>query len=294
LKKIERVVEAKFNPKVFTVDVLLTMLGTFVFAVAVHVFTAPNHIAPGGVTGIATILNYKTSLPIGIITIVLNIPIVVLGVFYLGRWFMVKTFVSIVTFTLAIDYILVNAPTYSGNVIVAALFGGVLMGAGLGLVTTRVSSSGGTDVINRIIARKIPSLKLGTITFLTDMVVIAISGLVYKQIEPVLFAIITLYVSARALDTVLYGFNVCRLMYIITDKPDEVVHCINTQLNKGATIFDSLGAYTRQKKPTIMCAVRRNQYVRLKRFIATIDPNAFIIITSANEIVGSGFKSNDL
>lgn len=294
MKKLDRVVEAKFNPKVFAIDVLLTMLGTFVFAVAIHVFTAPNRIAPGGVTGIATILNFSTGFPLGVATILLNIPIVILGVIYLGRWFMVKTFISIVTFTLSIDYILVNVPTYSGNVIVAALFGGVLMGAGLGLVTTRVSSSGGTDVINRIIAKKIASVKLGTITFLTDMVVILISGLVYKQVEPVLFAIITLYVSARALDTVLYGFNVCKLLYIITDKPDEVAYCINTQIKKGATIFDSLGAYTRKKKPTIMCAVRRNQYVRLKRFIADIDPNAFIIITSANEIVGSGFKSNDL
>ncbi|MEG2813689.1 MAG: YitT family protein, partial [Oscillospiraceae bacterium] len=177
---------------------------------------------------------------------------------------------------------------------VAALFGGVCMGAGMGLVLSRGGSTGGMDIVNKIIAQKIPHLKLGQITFCTDILIVSISGIVFQSFPIMLYAIITIFVSMMALDKVLYGFNVCKLIYIVSTKTEEISKEIISQMNRGATIMESYGAYTNEKMPTIMCAVRQNEYFKLKQIIKSIDANAFIMITRATEIVGSGFKSNDV
>lgn len=286
--------QEKQNVKEFLVDSLFTIVGTFIFASAIYFFTAPNQIAPGGMSGISTVVNYITKMPIGTIYILINIPLVIVGLIYLGKWFMVKTFISIVSFTFFSNYVLVKLPVYSDDMIVAALFGGVCMGIGMGLVLSRGGSTGGMDIINKIIAKKVPHLKLGQITFCTDIVIILISGAVFKSVPTMLYAIITIYVSMMALDKVLYGFNVCKLIYIVSIKADEISNEIISQMKRGATILESYGAYTNEKIPTIMCAVRQNEYFKLKQIIKIIDPNAFIMLTSATEIVGSGFKSNDV
>lgn len=292
--KLTKSVATPFNVKDFTIDIIVTIAGTFIFAFAVHVFTSPNQIAPGGMTGISTIIHHLTKLPIGGVNITLNIPIFIIGLIYLGKWFMIKTFVSLVTFTIAMDYVLVTLPTYTGDTLIASIFGGLLMGVGIGLALTRGSSTGGMDIINKIIAKRLPHIKLGKIIFCSDVVIIIISGVAFKSIEPVLYAIVAMYISSAALDAVLYGFNVSKLMYIITDKAEEISKRILTDMNRGATILDSHGAYTNEKKPTILCVVRQNEYYKLKKMIRSVDPNAFVIITGANEVVGSGFKSNDI
>lgn len=287
------VIKTQINPREFTIDTLITILGTFIFACAVHIFTSPNQIAPGGVSGISTIIYHLTGLPLGAVNITLNIPLMIIGLIYLGKRFMFKTFVSLITFTLSMDYILVHFPTYSGDRLIAAIFGGIFMGTGIGIVLRHGGSSGGMDITNKIINKKVPHIKLGQITFCSDMVVITISAFAFHSIEPALHAVIALFISAKAVDTVLYGFDVCKLVYIVTDHAEDISKQIISQLKRGATILESHGAYTNQRKPTIMCAVRQNQYYKLKKIIQTIDPNAFIIITSANEIVGMGFKTND-
>lgn len=283
-----------FNKKSFLIDIIVSIIGTFLFSAALHIFTSPNQIAPGGVAGISTIIHHLTGLPLGAVNITLNIPIMIVGLIYLGKRFMFKTFISVVTLTISMDYILINVPTYSGDMIVAALFGGILMGTGIGLVFTRSSSTGGMDIINKIINKKIPHIKLGRITFCTDIVIITISGIAFKSVDPALYAIIAIFISSKALDAVLYGFNICKLMYIVTDQADIISKEIISKMKRGATILESHGAYTNQRKPTIMCAVRQNEYFKLKKIIHSIDPNAFIIITSANEIVGMGFQSNEV
>lgn len=294
MKKIKMPPQPKINPKEFTIDILITMLGTILFAFAIHFFTAPNQIAPGGVTGIATIINFlRPNWAIGTIYICINVPLMIIGVISLGKRFMIKTIVSLLTFTVALDYIWVYLPTFTEEKLLAAIFGGLVMGIGIGMVMARGGSTGGMDIINRIILKKLPHIKLGRIMLCTDLIIISISGFVYGSIEPVLYSAVTLYVSSAALDMVLYGFHICKLMYIVSDKSDEIAQAILTQMNRGATILESYGAYTKQKKPTIMCAVRQNQYFKVKKIINAIDPQAFVIITSANEIVGSGFKSND-
>lgn len=285
--------KAVINPREFAKDILLIIIGTFIFATGVYVFTSPNQIAPGGVSGISTIIYHLTGLPLGAVNITLNIPIMVVGLIYLGKRFMVKTIISLVTFTLVTDYVLANMPTYTGDKLVAAIFGGIMMGVGIGTVFTRVGSTGGMDIINKIINRKLPHIKIGQLTFCSDVVVMAISAIAFKSIEPALYAAIALFISSKAIDTVLYGFNICKLMYVITDHAEEISQDIIKKMHRGATILEGHGAYTNQKRPTIMCAVRQNEYFKVKKIIYAIDPNAFVIIAAANEIVGAGFQPYD-
>lgn len=292
--KLKKIDEPKFNAKIFIVDCLITILGTFFFASAVHIFTAPNQIAPGGITGISTIINYLTGLPIGAVNITLNLPIMLFGLFNLGKWFMVKTVISSLSFTIFIDYVLVNIPVFTGDKVLVAIFGGALMGIGIGTVLTRGGSTGGMDIINKSILKLVPHMKLGTLTLLVDLFVIVISIFAFKSIEPAFYAMITLFISSQAIDKVLYGFNVCKLMYVVSEHAEQITKEIIVKMNRGATILESRGAFTDVRKPTILCAVRQNEYFKVKKIIKTIDPNAFIMISSATEIDGSGFKSNEI
>lgn len=278
---------------VSALDILLTIIGTFLFAVAINCFTAPNYIAPGGVSGIAIIINKLTGFKIGTINTFINIPLMILGFWFLGRRFMLKTIVSLIAFPIFVDYLLADVPVYTGNKLVASIFGGALLGVALGIILSRGSSSGGMDIISKLISNRFPHVKFGRIVFATDFIVVGASAIAFKSVEPALYALISLYISSVALDAVLYGFNVCKCMYIISEKSEEISQRIISEMDRGATILESHGAYTKKRRPTVMVAVRQNEYYKLKRIINSTDPQAFMIVTSANEIFGDGFSKND-
>lgn len=277
----------------FIVDLLICFIASFMFALSVHYFTAPNRIAPGGVTGIATILNSLYGLPIGLVTSIINIPILIVGFFNVGKRFFVKTVFSILSFTFWTDFVLSDFPIFTDDCMLAAIFGGILMGAGIGLTFSRGSSTGGTDVINKIISRRVPHLKLGRLIFISDMIVVTISAIVYRSILPALYALVCLYISSIAVDAVLYGFNVCKFIYIVSDKAEEISRLIIADMHRGATILRSYGAFTKEERPTVMVAVRQNEYYRLKKLVRSVDKGAFMIVTPATEIVGAGFAPLD-
>lgn len=280
--------------KAFGLEILVTLAGSFIFALSVHFFTAPNRIAPGGITGLATIVNALFPfIPLGGLTVAFNIPIMIVGFFHLGKRFMFKTLLSLGSFTIFTDYILKSWPTYTNDKFLAAIFGGVLMGLGIGLMFSGGGSSGGMDIVNKIISKRLPHLKLGRITFMSDLVVVTVSAIAFKSVEPALYALVALYVSSLAIDMVLYGFNVCKFIYIITEQADTLSEKIIEEMHRGATILRSYGAYTKQDKPTVMVAVRQNEYYRLKKLVQSVDPSAFMIVTAANEIVGKGFAKLD-
>lgn len=270
-------------------DYLTIAVGAFIFAVGMHCFTAPNQMAPGGVTGIATIVNYAAKVPIGLITVLINVPIMIFGFWHLGKKFMFKSIFSVISFTVFIDYVLAEVPVYTNDKILASIFGGVMMGIGIGLQLTRGGSSGGMDIVNKIISKRVPHIKLGQIIFASDLVIVTISIFVFKSVEPALYALVALYISSVSLDMVLYGFNVCKFVYIISEKAPEISKCIIEELHRGATILESTGAYTGEKRPTVMVAIRQNEYYMMKKIIARNDPDAFVIVTSATEIMGVGF-----
>lgn len=273
------------------VDLLATVVGTFLVSLSVYYFSAPNQIAPGGVTGISTILHHLFDLPIGVVAMALNLPLFLLGLRYLGKLFMLKTAVSLVCFTVFTDYVLVYLPVYQGNKLLAAVFGGVLMGAGIGLALLRGASTGGMDIVNKLVSRRMPHLKLGRITFFTDMIVVLSSAVAFGSVDTALYAIVSLYISSLALDGVLYGLHLCKFIYIITEEADAVCDGIISQLHRSATLLRSYGAYTKKEKPTVMVAVRQNEYYTLKKLVYSIDPNAFMIVTAASDVMGVGFEN---
>lgn len=285
------------TPKQWAVNIVVILLATMLYALALKIFTAPNQIAPGGVTGISTIINYLTmevtpgGLPIGTVNLILNIPIAILGLIKLGRHFMIKTIIYLLSFSVFSDIVFANLPTYTNNRLVAAVFGGAMMGCAIGLIMSRGGSTGGMDIINKLIQRRLPHLQLGQVVLASDAVIVLISMFAYRDVEPGLFALITMFISSTALDKVLYGFNTCKFMYIIADDVQELGRRINQEMHRGATILESYGSYTNERRPTLMVAVRQSEYYRIKKIINQVDPMAFVIVTSATEVAGKGFTA---
>jgi len=263
-----------------------------VFSLGLHCFTAPNEIAPGGVVGIATIVNSFVSVSIGTLYLLFNIPLIILGVIFLGKRRMVKTLVSVGVITAATDFLYVNIPVYTGDKILAAVFGGVLFGVGLGLIYVREGTSGGIDIVNRIINKNRPHLRMGAIMVVSDAVIIGAAMLFFGSIESGLYAMIAIFVSGRVADLLLYGNLEGKLLLIFSEKYDIISEKILTEFGRGVTFLKGTGAYSGSERNVICCAVPKNQYVRIKRKISEIDSSAFIVITSAKEVLGNGFNAN--
>lgn len=279
--------------KMLILDMVIIIIGSFLYAVSTVVFSAPNNIAPGGVSGIATMLNYLfPNINIGMASLVMNIPLVIVGFIKLGKEFMAKTFVSLISYTVFADYVLAKFPVYTGNMLLASVFGGVLIGLGLGLILWRAGSSGGTDIICKLLQKALLHMKMGIITFAVDCVVLICSAFVYDSLEVVLYALINVFVASKCIDMVMYGFDVSKTMMIISEHSDEISEYITKTMERGATLVDARGAYTGDKKPFIISAVSQSEYVVLTRKVKEIDPKAFIIVMTSAEIYGEGFKES--
>lgn len=274
-------------------DILIITAGSGAYALGVHCFTAPNNIAPGGVTGIATLINHFIDVPIGTIYFVFNIPLIILGFIFLNKKLMVKTLISIAIVTVMMDFAFVNIPVYHGEGILASVFGGLLMGIGLGVVYTRESTTGGLDIVNKIINRFMPQLKLGQITLITDGMVLIAALAVFREADVILYAIIAIFVQSKVMDMIVYGSFEGKMMWVFSDKYDEIARKIMTT-QRGVTIFKGSGAYSGHEKNVICTAVHKNEYTKIKRYIKEIDPTAFVVITDANEVLGQGFSKLDV
>lgn len=279
------------NVKTTVLDYLIIAAGAIIYALSVVVFTSANNIAPGGFTGIATMLNYLFSVPIGMFIFIMNIPLFIWGAYENGIKFLTKTIVGTLLVSIAIDVLTPIMPVYKGDTILAAIFGGILNGAGLGIIFYRGGSTGGTDIIAVNLHKHFPFLSTGKIIMLTDIVVLAAACFVYHSLESALYAGIAIFVSIRVIDAISYGTSRGngKLMFIITNKSDEVTEVILNNLKRGVTLLDGEGAYSGEKKRVIMCAVRPQQVFKITKGIKNIDRSAFIIVTTAGAIQGVGF-----
>ena len=281
-------------------DIAIIIIAALLYSLGLHCFTAPNGIAPGGVVGIAIIVSHFSGTLLGIASpsvgtlyAVFNIPLIIIGAFALGRRRMVKTLVSVAVITLATDWLFLGIPVYTGDKILAAVFGGVLFGAGLGLIYLREGTTGGIDIVNRIINKKRPHLRMGAIMVTSDAVVIMAAMLAFQSIESGLYAIIAIFVSGRITDLMVYGGLEGKLMLIFSDEYEQISRKILTEEGRGVTFLKGIGGYSGEEKNVICCAVAKNQYVRVKRKISEIDKRAFIVIASAGEVLGEGFTAVD-
>lgn len=279
----------------WVIDIAVIIAGSGVYALGVHCFTAPNNIAPGGVTGLATIVSFVTDLNIGILITLMNIPLLIAGFFLLNRGTMIKTLIGVVVLSVMTDWLLKDVPVYvadSGGGILAAIFGGLLMGAGQGIVYAREGTTGGTDIINKIINRFKPEIKLGQISFLVNAAV-ALSGyIVYKNLDVVLYAVISVFVQSRVIDGLVYGGLEGKFLMIFSEKPQEIADRL-LKLKRGVTLLSGKGAYSGENRQVVCIAVHKNEYVKVKRIVKQTDPNAFVIITGASEVLGKGFQKLD-
>lgn len=283
----------KFKPSVisFLKDIPFYLIGVSLFSVSVNCFTAPNNIAPGGLTGIATVINYLTDFPIGMATLIMNIPLLIWAFISLGYKFIGKTLVGSILCSAAIDlFAQMGIPEYSGDHLLAAIFGGILSGAGLGLIFLSGATTGGTDILAKLISKYLRQFSIGKIVLFLDAVVVIIAMIVYRNIESALYAVITVYASSVMIDTILYGSDSGKVIFIVSNHPDIVSKNVIERISRGVTVLNGQGAFTGSDRKVLMCAVRRNEVFRIRDILHEVDPSAFIIIGDATQILGEGFK----
>lgn len=265
-------------------------IGTIFMAVGINSFIAPNHIAPGGASGLAVLINYMSGLPIGIMIFVVNLPLFILAWKYLGRQFIYKTVRSTIILTISVDYLTKWIPIYDGNDMLAALFGGVLMGAGLSIVFMNGSTTGGTDIAGKLFRLRYPHISMGQIMLVVDLFIVTLSAIVYKNIESALYAVILLYASSKVIDAFLYGIDVGKMVLIVSEESDEIAKKISKVLQRGVTVLYGKGVYSNDKKEILLAAVKRSEFSKLKSCIYSVDPRAFVIVADAGQVLGEGFK----
>lgn len=275
-------------------DMLHVISGSFIYTMGVYCFTAPNQIAPGGVTGLSTMINALTNIPMGILTFALNAPLLLLAFFFVGKKFAGKTLITITFMTFCLDVVLVHFPVYQGDMILGALFGGGLMGAGLGIVFMRDFTTGGSDVVAKMVQVRRPDFQMGQIIMMIDVCIVALSWFVYGRIESVLYAGITIMVYTRVADMVLYRRGNGKVVFLISKKGHEIARRVILECHRGVTILNGRGAYTGMPNDVLVIAIRSRDYYKLKTVATEVDDRAFIIASDCGEIHGNGFRPGDL
>ncbi len=286
----------------------VTTLGCLIYSLGVALFLSVNNIAPGGVTGIAVILNsvlqsifgFETNID-GILIIVINIPLLILGAVFFGKNFTISTLYATLVSSLLIElwnFVCAGIhpifPDKTNNLLLSSLIGGTMFGVGLGMIFRSDSSTGGTDIVVKILRKKFRYIKTGVISLAIDVVIMGIAFAVYQDFELACYTLLTIVVFTVIFDLVLYGGNSAKLVYIITTGENSQAICdkILKELDIGATYLDGEGAYTGEGKRIIMCAVKNYLFPKLKDIVKDIDPTAFMIVSSAKEIYGEGYKNH--
>ena len=287
----------KFQGKEKLLDLLFEVSGIFIMSLGIHCFLVPANIAPGGVSGMAILIQYLWGLPIGLMSFVINVPIFILSWRYLGKRYTMQSFSAVLLSTVILDYVVTPwLPMYTGERFLGSLFGGIFVGAGLGLVFLRGFSTGGTDAISFLLQRKFPHMPIGRTLMLIDGLILAISVLVFHNIEAGLFGVVALFAQTKLIDSIVYGSEHGQMLLIVSEKNMEIKDKILIDVDRGATILKAVGAYTMEEKDVLLCAARKSQFSQIKRIVREIDPNAFFIVSEVSQILGEGFKpvSNDL
>lgn len=280
------------NLRKYTADALLYLAGSLLYALSVNIFTAPNRIAPGGMTGLATVLNYLFSLPIGTTIWVLNLPLLIAAWFRLGREFTLRTLAATTMTSLLVDATAPFVPPFRGNMILVCIFGGVLAGAGLALIFIRGATTGGSDVVARLLERRFEGVPIGRLMLAVDGVVVLIAAFAYRDVESALYAIVMIFVSAEVIDTLVYGRSGGKMLLIMSRESGRIAQRIMQQMERGVTILKSTSAYTGDDRQVLLCAVSRSEVYPLRTLVSQLDPQAFIIIAAADEVRGLGFAAH--
>lgn len=281
----------KYTIKELAVDLLCDVAGALLFNVGIYNFAVNAEFAPVGVSGISLILRYLFQLPMGITSILLNIPILLVSYKLLGRRFLLRSVKSMVVFALVLDYVMPLIPVYSGMALYAAICTGLFSGLGLTIVYLRGGSTGGTDFLVMAIRKLFPHLTIGQISLAIDAIVIIAGGFVFRNIDAVILGMISSIVTTMVIDKIMYGLGTGKLIFIVTSKEAEVAVRIEETTGRGCTFLHGQGSYSLDEKKVVMCACNNSQVVPIRRAVHEADSQSFIIITDSNEVFGEGFKA---
>lgn len=271
-------------------DFVYDFLGALLQAVGVHCFIEPSRIAPGGASGIALIINYMTGFPVGTMTLLLNVPLLICSYLLLGKKMTVKTMKTVIIMTVVLDMLVTPYfPQYVGDRLISSAFGGIFVGAGLALIFMRNSTTGGGDILAKLLQRKKPYMQTGYAIMLIDLVVISVSVLVFRGIEAALYGLISMVCITYTIDAILYGMNKGTMVTIISPKNRLIADTIMEKLNRGVTFYKSMGGYSRQDSETLICVMDRKQFYLVKEIVDSIDRTAFVIVSETKEVYGEGF-----
>lgn len=271
-------------------DYGIIALAAILYAIGVSLFLDPNNLASGGITGIAIILNRITGLETGTLYLILNIPIVLLGLWKFGWKFMISTAYAILL-TSAFTNLLAGYTVITTEPLLAAVAGSVFLAVGIGLIFKAGATTGGTDILIKILRLRYKHVKTGRLFFITDFFIVTISGLLFRDFNIAMYAMIAVVITGKVLDLVLYGADEAKLIYIISEKPEQITGRLLDEIDSGVTYLKGIGGYSNEAKRVIMIVTKKQQAPRVEEVVKEEDAGAFMIVTNANEIYGEGYKS---
>lgn len=270
----------------------LIVVGAAIGAAGFQFFMLPNAIVSGGLTGIAQIVNRLTGLPVGVLSIILNVPLFIVAWKQFGTDFIVSSFVGTVLYSVFIDAAAMTNIVATTDPMLASIIGGVIKGLGLGTIYYVGATTGGVDIVARFLRRRFPYINFGTLILLMDAVIIAAYALIFRIVESAMYSLICMFVVSRAIDLVLYGLDNSSIVYIVSEHTDTIVKEITSGiLHRGVTLLHAEGAYTHEEKQVIMCVIKRPQIAEIRRLVRNIDQRAFFVVTDAKNVFGKGFDS---
>lgn len=274
-------------------SVIMITVGCTIMALGYSLFLIPHHFVPGGVSGLAIIINYFTRLPVGGMMMIFNIPIFFFGIKMMGRTYGIKSLIGMIASSLLIDffYEILQIRNATKNPVLASIYGGIMLGIGLGIIFRGRASTGGTDIVGQVL-NKYTGMSIGFGIMIVDFVIISASGLAFRNLEAPLYGYIVLFLSTKVIDMILEGWNYSKLVIITSARVDTIADFILNTLDRSGTALKSRSLYMNREGETIITVIHRKQLTELREFIKEADPNAFVIINDTYTVLGKGFKSN--
>lgn len=270
--------------------IVATVLGSAIFALGFALFLGPNDMNAGGISGLAQIAVELTGMgTVGGLSIIINLPLFILGGLKIGRRFFLGSMIGMILSSVLIDaFAVIAIPT--PEPLIAVLYGGVICGVGLGLVFVNGTSTGGSDILVRLLKLRYRNVPIGQISMVFDAIVVVLTGLVFQDVSKALYTGVTVYLSGKVVDAVVYNFDYSKVALIISDHHEAIAQAIGRELDRGATFLHAEGSYSHNPKKVVLAAVKKQQLAELKELVVHIDPNAFIIVQEAHQVLGDGFS----
>lgn len=276
----------------YVVRFLVIVVGSAVYAVGFQFFMFANSIVSGGLSGIAMIINRLINLPVGILVMVLNVPLFVVAWKHFGLDFLLGSLAGVALSSVFVDLFAATGYVATDDMLLACIMGGAIKGAGLGIIYYVGASTGGIDIVAKIVRRKYPHMNFGSVILWLDVGIILAYAVIFNLYESAMYAVVAMFVVTKVVDVVLYGFNTAVVCYIISDRSNEIVdEIVSGNLHRGVTLLNGEGAYTHNEKHVIMCVVKHAQITEIRRLVRRIDDHAFVIVTDAKNVFGKGFES---